>query len=52
MRVSETALMQFLIYQTFINITHPHDQLYLAISKKIYDEFFREVAIQLILLIS
>jgi hypothetical protein len=49
MREFETALEQYLIYQTFLSITHPGYKIYLAISKKIYEEFFQQIAIQLIL---
>jgi hypothetical protein len=49
MREFETALGQYLIYQTFLDITHPDYQIYLAISKNIYEKFFKQVAIQLIL---
>jgi len=40
MREFETALGQYLIYQTFLSITHPEYKVYLAISKKIYEKFF------------
>lgn len=49
MREFETALGQYLIYQTFFSITHPEYKVYLAISKKIYEKFFSQVAIELIL---
>ncbi|MBD2458974.1 XisH family protein [Nostoc sp. FACHB-87] len=49
MREFETALGQYLIYQTFLNITNPSYKIYLAISKKIYEQFFQQVAIQLII---
>ena len=48
MREFETALGQYLIYQTFLSINHPDHKLYLAISKKIYKKFFQQVAIQLV----
>lgn len=38
-----------LIYQTFLSITHPEYKVYLAISKKIYEKFFTQVAIELVL---
>ena len=49
MREFETALGQYLIYQTFLSITHPEYDVYLAISNKIYGKFFTQIAIQLIL---
>lgn len=49
MREFETALGQYLIYQTFLSITHPEYDVYLAISNKIYEKFFTQIAIQLIL---
>lgn len=49
MREFETALGQYLIYKTFLSITNPNYQVYLAISKKIYEKFFQQVSIQLIL---
>jgi len=48
-REFETALGQYLIYQTFLAITHPDYEIYLAISKNIYEKFFEQVAIKLIL---
>ncbi|WP_016949742.1 XisH family protein [Anabaena sp. PCC 7108] len=49
MREFETALGQYLIYQTFLSLTHPEYKVYLAISEKIYEKFFKQVAIELIL---
>ncbi len=49
MREFETALGQYLIYQTFLSITHPDYKIYLEISQKIYETFFQQIAIQLIL---
>ena len=49
MREFETALGQYLIYQTFLSITHPDHKIYLAIGQTIYDKFFQQVAIQLVL---
>ena len=49
MREFETALGQYLIYQTFLSLTHPVYKVYLAISKKIYQKFFTKVVIELIL---
>ena len=48
MREFETALGQYLIYQTFLSLTHPNYKVYLAISKKIDEKFFEQVAIKLI----
>ena len=49
MREFETALGQYLIYQTFLSFTHPDYQVYLAISNTIYEKFFNQIAIKLIL---
>ncbi|MDM3862060.1 MAG: XisH family protein [Aphanizomenon gracile PMC644.10] len=49
MREFETALGQYLIYQTFLSLTHPEYKVYLAIGEKIYEKFFEQVAIELIL---
>ncbi|OCR02536.1 XisH protein [Oscillatoriales cyanobacterium USR001] len=49
MREFETALGQYLIYKTFLSITHPDHKIYLAVGKKIYEKFFTQVAIKLIL---
>jgi XisH protein len=49
MREFETALGQYLIYQTFLSITHPDHKIYLAIGQTIYHKFFQQVAIQLVL---
>ena len=49
MREFETALGQYLIYNTFLSLTHPHYAVYLAISNNIYEKFFEQVAIDLII---
>lgn len=49
MRELETALGQYLIYRALLSIEHPDYQLYLAIGKKIYEEFFQKIAIKFIL---
>ncbi|OAB60976.1 XisH protein [Leptolyngbya valderiana BDU 20041] len=49
MREFETALGQYLIYQTFLSVTHPEITVYLAVGQSIYERFFKQVAIQLIL---
>ncbi|NEQ97557.1 MAG: XisH protein [Cyanothece sp. SIO2G6] len=49
MREFETALGQYLIYRTFLEVTHPDYRVYLAIGSTIYRTFFQRVAIQLIL---
>jgi hypothetical protein len=49
MREFETALGQYLIYQTFLSLTHPEYKVYLAIGEKIYEKFFEQIAIELIL---
>jgi hypothetical protein len=49
MREFETALGQYLIYQTFLSITHPDHKVYLAVGNKIYEKFFTQIAIKLIL---
>jgi XisH protein len=40
---------QYLIYQTFLSITHPDHKVYLAVGNKIYEKFFTQIAIKLIL---
>jgi hypothetical protein len=49
MREFETALGQYLIYQTFLSFTHQDYQVYLAVNQNIYESFFTQVAIQVIL---
>lgn len=49
MRKFQTALGQYLIYRTFIEQTHADYQIYLAVNQDIYDQFFQQIAIQLIL---
>lgn len=49
MREFETALGQYLVYRTFLDVTHPNYRVYLAIGSDIYRTFFQRVAIQLIL---
>jgi XisH protein len=49
MREFETALGQYLIYQTFLSLTHPEYKVYLAIGENINEKFFQQVAIELIL---
>lgn len=49
MREFETALGQYIIYRTFLKAILPQVQIYLAISRTIYQSFFRQQAIQLIL---
>lgn len=49
MREFETALGKYLIYQTFLSLTHPEYKVYLAIGEKIYEKFFDQIAIELIL---
>lgn len=49
MREFETALGQYLIYQTFLSLTHPDHKVYLAVGNKIYEKFFEQLAIKLIL---
>ncbi|WP_367267838.1 element excision factor XisH family protein [Okeania sp. SIO2C9] len=46
---SNILLGQYLIYQTFLSVTHPSYKVYLAVSHKIYEKFFVQVAIELIL---
>ncbi|RUR72101.1 XisH family protein [Chlorogloeopsis fritschii PCC 9212] len=41
MRDFENALGQYLIYKALLAIDHPEKQLYLAISQKIYEDFFQ-----------
>ncbi|MEH2180635.1 XisH family protein [Nostoc sp.] len=49
MRDFETALGQYLIYKALLSLEYPEQQLYLAISEIIYEDFFQKVAIKLIL---
>ena len=49
MREFETALGQYLIYKTFLSLTHPNYKVYLAIGNNIYEKFFEQVAIDLII---
>lgn len=49
MRDFETALGQYLIYKALLSIDYPEQQVYLAISKKIYEAFFQQVAIVFVL---
>jgi hypothetical protein len=49
MREFETALGQYIIYRTFLKAILPETRIYLAISRGIYQSFFRQKAIQLIL---
>ena len=42
------ALGQHDLYQGFLEVLAPERKLYLAISKKVYDRFFEQKAIQLI----
>ena len=49
MREFQTALGQYLIYRTFIEQMHADYQIYLAVNQDIYDQFFQQIAIQLIL---
>lgn len=48
-REFETALGQYLMYKTFLAQTAPDYQVYLAINQDIYETFFQQVAIRLIL---
>ena len=48
-REFQTALGQYLIYRTFIEQTHADYQIYLAVNQDIYDQFFQQIAIHLIL---
>ncbi|MDM8558021.1 element excision factor XisH family protein [Candidatus Parabeggiatoa sp. HSG14] len=45
----KVALGQFEIYKTFLKITAPEHQLYIAISHKAYDEIFQQKAYQLVI---
>ncbi|MBP0018750.1 MAG: hypothetical protein J7647_14540 [Cyanobacteria bacterium SBLK] len=36
------------MYRTFLSHTHPDYEVYLAIGTKIYEKFFKQVAIELI----
>ncbi len=43
------ALGQYLIDQTFLSLTHPTYKVYLAVGHKIYEKFFAQNGIELIL---
>lgn len=49
MREFETALGQYLIYRTFLSLNCPESTVYLAVGQSIYERFFKQAAIQLIL---
>lgn len=49
MRDFETALGQYLIYKALLAVEKPEQQLYLAIGQTVYEDFFQQVAIKLIL---
>lgn len=49
MRELETALGQYIIYRTLLKRILPQAKIYLAIPQGIYQSFFRQKAIQLIL---
>jgi hypothetical protein len=49
MRDFETALGQYLMYKALLAVKNPEQQLYLAISQTVYEDFFQQVAIKLIL---
>ncbi|MEQ9357716.1 XisH family protein [Coleofasciculus chthonoplastes] len=44
----ENALGQYIIYRTLLSVTNPSYKVYLAISQDVYENFFGQVAIQLI----
>lgn len=44
----EKALGQYIIYRTLLSVTSATCKLYLAISQEVYENFFQQVAIQLI----
>lgn len=44
----EKALGQYIIYRTLLSVTFATCKLYLAISQEVYENFFEQVAIQLI----
>ncbi|NUM46689.1 MAG: XisH family protein [Anaerolineales bacterium] len=44
----KTALGQYILYLTFLELVDPMRKLFLAIGEKIYLEFFQQEAIQLI----
>ncbi|MEW5988548.1 MAG: XisH family protein [Chloroflexota bacterium] len=48
LRELELALGQYLLYGDFLALTDPERKLYLAISQRIYDGFFQQKAIQLV----
>jgi hypothetical protein len=48
MREFETALGQYIIYRIFLKVIFPNSKIYLAVSKSIYQSFFLQKAISLI----
>lgn len=44
----EKALGQYIVYRTLLSVTASNCKLYLAISQDIYENFFQQIAIQLI----
>ncbi|MBZ8179203.1 XisH family protein [Oscillatoria salina] len=49
MREFETALGQYLIYRAFLSVKKADYTIYLAIGKKIHEDFFQQKAIKFIL---
>ncbi|MBD2205228.1 XisH family protein [Calothrix sp. FACHB-1219] len=49
MREFETALGQYIIYRTLLKAVVPETKIYLGISKAIYQSFFQQKAISLVI---
>jgi len=45
----KVALGQFEIYKSFLEVTTPERQLYIAISRRVYEDLFNQKAYQLII---
>ncbi|WP_013320893.1 XisH family protein [Gloeothece verrucosa] len=49
MRDFQLALGQYIVYRTFLKVVLPQSKIYLAIGQDIYQSFFLQKAIQLVL---
>ncbi|MBC7796557.1 MAG: XisH family protein [Pyrinomonadaceae bacterium] len=45
----KTALGQYNIYETYLELTEPERKLYLAVGEKIYNDFFTQKSIQVVI---
>jgi hypothetical protein len=48
MKELQLAIGQFGVYQIYLDMIEPKRKLFIALSEKIYDEFFSQKAIQVI----